>query len=141
MAYKKHRKTYKGKSKLDKAYKSYLSHRKNWEEKGYQLQSKLSKKEFAQYYQQAIEVGEQNIPREFARHERIITGEAARRLRKTAREYDVELTKQEIIGTKTKEEILQLYLDVVEDEWMDDGSQEAREHNRYIREGFEAIYG
>ena len=120
-------------SKLTQSYNAYKANRKKWISKGYTMEEQLSKKEYKKYYEQAKQLGEQNIAREFASAERMYSMREAQRLRKEAIYQGIDKedlpTVQEIIGTSSRKEIFDWWLDNI------------AEGDYSRRDEFEAIYG
>lgn len=132
MAKKRKRRSRRG-SKLTQSYNAYKANRKKWISKGYTIEEQLSKKEYKKYYEQARQLGEQNIAREFAAAERMYSMREAQRLRKEAIDQGFEKedlpTVKEIIGTSSRKEIFDWWLDNI------------AEGDYSRRDEFEAIYG
>ncbi|MBO7715070.1 MAG: hypothetical protein J6S85_15995 [Methanobrevibacter sp.] len=132
MAKKRKRRSRRG-SKLTQSYNAYKANRKKWISKGYTMEEQLSKKEYKKYYEQAKQLGEQNIAREFAQAERMYSMREAQRLRKEAIDQGFEKedlpTVKEIIGTSSRKEIFDWWLDNI------------AEGDYSRRAEFEAIYG
>lgn len=120
-------------SKLTQSYNAYKANRKKWNSKGYTMEEQLSKKEYKKYYEQAKQLGEQNIAREFAAAERMYSMREAQKLRKEAIYSGIEKedlpTVKEIIGTSSRKEIFDWWLDNI------------AEGDYSRRDEFEAIYG
>lgn len=69
-------------SNLNRSYATYLKWRGIFEEKGYTLVPAMSKSAYREKYREAVDMHLHNIPREFARHDIVVTYREAQQIRK-----------------------------------------------------------
>ena len=140
MAKKRKRRSRKG-SKLTQSYNAYKANRKKWIAKGYTLEEQLTKKEYKEYYEQAKQLGEQNIAREFAAAERMYSMREAQRLRKQAKDLGWEnkdiISIKDIIGSENRQKVFDWWAENIAKGY----NEETKDYNYASRTDFEAIYG
>ena len=74
------------KNSLDASYESYKRQYNEWEDKGYAMSERLSKKEYKKLYEDATSIGMKNIARTFAAEARESTHKEAAQISKAVRE-------------------------------------------------------